>query len=266
MKNFLNIALFTFLVSMVYTGIAQILPQLEGKAPPKVEFGANTSPVDLAVAGGDIFETNCTQCHKLSEPGRCPPLGNIGALAHERARERGNGFTDVDYMVESLCKPGDYLVEGFGNIMPPQNRAIKPGQMQALVAFLQTLGGEATLKGTDTEAFERFDCGAASGGGAGGAAVAAAPEPVGSPEEIWAGFGCEGCHSLDGSPKTGPTLAGLGSRMQKWEILDSIINPDADLADGFEGGMMEGALAARDFYTRMSGKDYQAFVDWLSAK
>ena len=29
---------------------------------------------------------------------------------------------------------------------------------------------------------------------------------------------------------------------------------------------MGGALAARNFYTRMSGKDYKAFVDWLATK
>jgi len=267
MKNFLNISLFTLLVSLVYTGIAQILPQLEGKAPPKVEFGANTSAEDLAAAGSDIFQTNCTQCHKMAEAERCPPLGNIGALAHDRARERGGNYTDVDYLVESLCKPGDYLVDGYGNIMPPQQRAMKPGQMQALVAYLQTLGGDASLKGTDIESFERFDCGAAASGGGGGAVAAAAPEPVGTPEEAWNNFGCSGCHSIDSAEiKTGPSLQGIGSRMEKWEILDAIVNPDATLAEGYDPGLMEGALAARDFYSRMSGKDYQAFVDWLSNK
>lgn len=268
MKNLINIFLFTFGVSALYTGIAQILPQLEGKAPPKVEFGANTAPEDLAVAGAEIYETNCTQCHAMSEDGRCPPLGNIGATAHDRARERGSGFTDVDYLVEALCKPGDYVVDGYGNIMPPQQRAMKPGQLQAVVAYLQSLGGDSTLKGTDIEAFERFDCGAAAGGGAeGGGAVVAEVKPVGSPEEAWVEFGCEGCHAIDSDEvKTGPSLMGVGSRMEKWELLDSLINPDADLADGFDAGLMEGAIAARDFYTRMSGKDYQAFVDWLSTK
>jgi cytochrome c2 len=267
MKNIVNIFLFTAIVSAIYTGIAQILPQLEGKAPPKVEFGANTSAEDLAVAGGDIFETNCTQCHAMSEDGRCPPLGNIGALADSRARERGGGFTGVDYLVEALCKPGDYLVDGYGDIMPPQQRAMKPGQLQAVVAYLQTLGGDATLKGTDIESFEKFGCGEAAGGGGGGGAAVAEVKPVGSPAEAWAEFGCEGCHSIDSDEvKTGPSLKGIGTRMKKWEILDALINPDATIADGYGGGVMEGAIAARDFYSRMSGKDYKAFVDWLSTK
>lgn len=268
MKNLLNIFFFTFAVSAIYTGIAQILPQLEGKAPPKVEFGANTSPADLAVAGAEIYSTNCTQCHAMAEDGRCPPLGNIGALAHDRAREVGGNFNDVDYLVQALCKPGDYVVEGYGNIMPAQQRSMKPGQLQAVVAYLQTLGGDATLKGTDTDVFERFDCGGSTGGAAGGGGAAVAEvKPVGSPEEAWTEFGCDGCHALDtAEAKTGPSLQGIGSRMEKWEILDALVNPDAVIAEGYSAGVMEGAIAARDFYSRMNGKNYQAFVDWLSTK
>ena len=54
--------------------------------------------------------------------------------------------------------------------------------------------------------------------------------------------------------------------MEKWELLDALINPDDVIAEGFDAGVMEGAIAARDFYSRMSGKDYKAFVDWLSTK
>jgi len=265
MKNFINIALFTLVVSLVYTGIAQILPQLEGKAPPKVEFGANTSAVDLAVAGADVFAGPCSACHKISEEGRGPALGNIGAAAHSRGAERG--LSDVGYLVEALCKPGDYVVPGFDDIMPPQQANLKPGQLQAVVAYLQSLGGDPTVKGTDTQVFIDYGCATAGGTGGDGAATTAKAAPVGTPEEAFKEFGCVGCHAIDSDEKkTGPTLKGLGSRMEKWEILDSLLNPDATITPGYDGGVMEGALAARDFYTRMSGKDYKAFVDWLASK
>jgi hypothetical protein len=54
--------------------------------------------------------------------------------------------------------------------------------------------------------------------------------------------------------------------MDKWEILDAVLDPDAVIADGYEGGVMGGALAARNFYSRMTGKDHKAFVDWLATK
>jgi cytochrome c2 len=263
MKNFINIALFTLVVSLIYTGIAQVLPQLEGKPPPKVEFGAKTSATDLAVAGAEVFKGPCSACHKLNEDGRGPPLGNIGTIAHSRAAERG--ISDVDYLVEALCKPGDFVVDGYDNIMPPQQAALKAGQLQAIVAYLQSLGSDATVKGTDTEVFEAYGC-VTEGGGSGGGGMAQA-KPVGPPEQAFKDFGCEGCHALDTDEKgTGPSLKGIGKRMDKWELLDALLDPDAIIADGYEGGLMGGALAARDFYTRMSGKDYKAFVDWLSTK
>ncbi len=264
MKNFINIALFTLVVSLVYTGIAQVLPQLEGKPPPKVEFGANTSAPDLAVAGAEVFQGPCAACHKLNEPGRGPALGSVGATALNRAAERG--ITDVEYLVEALCKPGDYVVDGYANIMPPQQANLKPGQIQAVVAYLQSLGGDATVKGTDTQVFKDYGC-VTAGATGGGGAVAAAPKPVGSPEESFKEFGCEGCHALDSDEKkTGPSLKGIGKRMDKWEILDAILDPDATITEGYDGGLMGGALAARSFYTRMSGKDYKAFVDWLATQ
>lgn len=264
MKDFLNIALFTLVVSLTYTGIAQVLPQLEGKAPPRIEFGSDTSPEDLAVLGADVFETNCAQCHKMAESGRAPPLGNIGAAAHGRARERGDGYTDVEYLVESICKPNEYLVDGFaGGVMAPQQKSIKPGALQAVVAYLQSLGGEPTLSGKDTQVFIDFGCATAGGAEAGAAGGGVAKlEPMPAPEKIWTDFGCMGCHN----GITAPDMTGIGGRMEKWEILDSLLNPDANIAAGFEGGAMEGSLAGNDFYARMTGKDYKSLVDWLSEK
>jgi mono/diheme cytochrome c family protein len=263
MKDFLNIALFTLVVSLVYTGIAQVLPQLEGKAPPRVEFGSDTSPEDLAILGAEVFESTCTQCHKMAESGRCPPLGNIGAIAHDRARERGEGYTDVEYLVESMCKPNDYLVPGFaGGMMEPQQRSIKPGALQALTAYLQSLGGEPTISGTDTQVFIDFGCATPGGGDASAGGTVAKLDPMPAPEKIWTDFGCSGCHESDDAPD----LTGIGQRLEKWELLDSVLNPDARIAAGFQGGQMEGSLAGNDFYARMTGKDYKVLVEWLSEK
>ncbi len=263
MKDFLNIALFTLVISLVYTGIAQILPQLEGKAPPRVEFGSETSAEDLAVLGAEVFEGNCASCHKMAEAGRCPPLGNIGAMAHDRARERGDGYTDVEYLVEALCKPNDYIVDGYaGGVMAAQQKSIKPGALQAVTAYLQSLGGEPTVSGKDTQVFIDFDCATADGGDSSGGGGVAKLDPMPAPDKVWTDFGCMGCHNGD----TGPDLTGLGSRMDKWEILDSILNPDAEIAAGFEGGAMEGSLAGNDFYARMTGKDYKLLVEWLAEK
>lgn len=273
MQNFVAIAFFTLAVSMLYTGVAQFLPQLENHPPPVVALGSNIGPEELAPIGATAFEANCSSCHKPGESTRAPDLTGMGTKAFERAAERsaetGKNFTDVDYLMEALCKPGDYLVEGYGNIMPPQGKALSGGQLLAVVAYLQNLGGEATVKGTDTEPVMRFGC--VSGDGGGGAAVAAeasAPVDLGPPEKVYVAFGCETCHALDEpTRKIGPSLQGVGARLSKGEIYESILAPDAALTPGdppYASGVMKQTLDGNGFYEKMTPGDYQALVDWLA--
>ena len=275
MKNLILIAGFTVAVSVMYTVVAQFLPQLENHPPAEVALGSSIGPEELAVIGSSVFDANCGQCHKMGESGRAPDLGSIGMLANgraaERAQETGETYSDLDYLVESLCAPGDYLVEGFGNIMPPQGKALTGGQILAVVAFLQNLGGEATVKGTDVDPVKRFGClqaGAAMGGGGASAPVEA--KPVGSPDKVFESFGCGGCHALeDDSRKIGPSLKGVGKRLSKGELYESILAPDAQLTAGdppFSLGVMAETLKGNGFYEKMTPADYQALVDWLSGQ
>jgi cytochrome c2 len=273
MKNFLQIAFFTIAVSLMYTGVAQFLPQLENHPPAVVALGSKIGPEELVPIGQGAFEANCVQCHKMGESGRAPDLASMGSLAADRAaaraQETGKPYTDVDYLMESLCKPGDYVVEGFGNIMPPQGKALSGGQLLAVSAYLQSLGGEATIKGTDVEPVTRFGC--VSGGGPGMVAAAeeAAPAAVGPPSTVYEKYGCSGCHLFeDDSRKIGPPMYGIGKRLNKGEIYEAILAPDAVIAKGdlpYGGGVMQKTLDGNGFYKQMTPADYQALVDWLAA-
>lgn len=271
MRQTLSITAFTLGVSLLYTVVGQLVPQLENRPPPEVKAGTNVSPEALAEAGVGVFEANCVQCHKLGEAGRAPDLASIGARARGRAGERsaaiGKPFSDVDYLIESLCKPADYLVQGFGNIMPPQSKALSGGQILAAAAFLQSLGGTPTARGTDTDVLNRFDCVAAGGASAAGGA-AAVVKPVGNPAEIFETFGCTACHaSADPTRKLGPSLQGAGKRLGKGGIYDKILNPGATLVVGdppYEKGLMKKTLDGNGFYDRMKPADYQMLVDWLA--
>jgi cytochrome c2 len=275
MKDAITIAVFTVTVSLIYTAIAQVLPQLENHPPANVELGSNIGPEELAAAGADSFAANCTSCHKAGENGRAPDISDIGARADERAAmraaETGESYTGVDYLVEALCAPGDYLVEGFGNIMPPQGRSLTGGQILAMTAYLQTLGGDATVRGTAVDPVMRFGC-VSGGAAAAGApmAEAAAPVSVGTPDKAYEKFGCSGCHALEGDErKIGPSLYDVGKRLSKGEIYESILAPDAAMSAGdppYAGGVMKSTLDGNGFYTSMTPADYQALVDWLAAK
>ncbi|HEY3233627.1 MAG TPA: c-type cytochrome [Polyangiaceae bacterium] len=267
MKHFGLIALFTLLVSLMYTGVGQLLPQLENRPPPEVKAGSSIGPEELSEAGAAVFETNCKQCHKIGEPGRGPNLDGVGSRAALRASERaattGKTYTPSDYLIESLCMPQAYLVQGFGPIMPPQGKALSGGQILAVASFLQTLGADATLKGTDVEPLQRFGCGSAESGGA----AAAAAQPVGPPEKIVETFGCVACHNLDSDvKKIGPGLKGLGTRLKRAEIYEAILDPDASVAPGYPKGLMKSTIKGNGFYERMTPEDYAALVDWLAKR
>jgi len=272
-KNFILIAFFTLIVSLAYTGVAFLLPQQPNHPPPEVALGSKIGPDQLVPIGSQTFDSNCVTCHKMGESGRAPDLANIGALAEDRAKERaaktGKPYTAADYLLEALCAPGDYLVEGFGNIMPPQGKSLSGGQILAVTAYLQSLGGDATVKGTDVDPVMRFNC--VSGGGPGTVAASedAAPVALGPPDQVYEKFGCSGCHSLeDDTRKIGPPLYGIGKRMNKGDIYEAILAPDATLAKGdppYSGGVMQKTLDTNGFYKQMTPADYQALVDWLAA-
>jgi len=269
MKNFLSTALFTLVVSLMYTGVAQFLPQLESHPPANAELGSDIGPEELAPIGAEVFAANCVQCHKAGETGRAPDISSIGSHASQRAAvrstESGDSFTEIDYLVEALCKPGDYLVEGYGNIMPPQGKVLSGGQILAVVAYLQDQGGTATVKGTDIDPIKRFNCVVGGGGGGEGPAKKVA---VGPPAKIYEKFGCSGCHSVD-SPerKIGPSLHDVGKRLTKAELYESLLDPDGTLAVGdppFAAGVMGDTLKGNGFYDQMTPADFQALVDWLA--
>ena len=266
MKNYLFIALFTLFTSVTYTVIGFMLPQKVGHPPPIIEMGVQAAPEDLSAAGYTLFENECASCHMVGAPGgRGPDLSGVGQRAIVYARARGGDFGAVDYLIEAMCKPGDFVVDGYANFMTNFDGRLEGGQLIALVAFLQDLGDVATVNGLEVDLITKY-C-AKSAGGGGGASAAAAPveaaKPIESPEEAIAEFGCAACHSLDSNDVlAGPGLVDVGARLSRDEMVESLIEPDKTLADGFPP-MMGGALNGNGFYDRMTAENIDALVDYL---
>jgi cytochrome c oxidase subunit 2 len=79
---------------------------------------------------------------------------------------------------------------------------------------------------------------------------------------LYASKGCQACHSIDGSKRTGPTWKGLagstvkltGGKTAKADdtyLLDSIEDPDKQIVAGYQPGVMtssipKGSIAAAD--------------------
>ena len=80
-------------------------------------------------------------------------------------------------------------------------------------------------------------------------AQAAANTPEGRGQTLVVQNGCLGCHTIDGSPKTGPTWLDLLGRQEKMAdgtivtvddayVRESILNPQAKIVRSFEGVLM----------------------------
>lgn len=77
------------------------------------------------------------------------------------------------------------------------------------------------------------------GGDAGGGDAAAVGKELYAQTVIGAQAGCITCHSLDADTVVvGPSMAGVGARLSDAELRESILDPNAVLAEGFPADTM----------------------------
>ena len=96
------------------------------------------TPDPLVLQGQPVFNAKCATCHALVPDTIIigPSLNGIAT----RAETRVEGQTADEYIQLSILRPGDYLVEGFNNVMITNfSKELTNEDMNALVAFLLTL-------------------------------------------------------------------------------------------------------------------------------
>jgi mono/diheme cytochrome c family protein len=239
---------------------------------------AADAPVeDFVKAGYEIFfgKGTCALCHEIGKKGeRCPDLAGAGERAEARVKEaayKGKASNGAEYIVESLHEPVVYVVEGYQPSMPPLGRQLSDLEIVAIVAFVQSQGGEVTVNGQT-----RFPKWRGEGGGAMAAAVAPAPgqavaAPAPSPAgtsgpELLQQWGCVTCHKLDGPDKLlGPSLWDIGARKDVTYIRESILEPDAVVVEGFPPGLMKTTLDGFGFYQKAPLQDLNIIVNYLTS-
>lgn len=131
-----------------YAWVGQLVPQKEVHPPEVVEIAADVTPEQMIAIGKQIFEGKglCVTCHTIGRSGalRFPDLDGIGA----RAGSRVPGLADLEYLVQTLYDPNAYIVPGFIPGMPPADKppvGLTDDEIKAVIAFLQSLGGEVTV-------------------------------------------------------------------------------------------------------------------------
>ncbi len=256
----LNILITVLATLGVYTLVANIIPQVQSAVPEELVLSADTSPEELAAIGGEVYAGigGCTACHGLGT--RAPDLlGVAGTVCATRKPE----LSCKDYLWESLVDPTAYLVEGFQPIMLDQSRTLTQPQLWALVAFLESQGGEVTVTSEDFgPAVEAQAAVAATGaeetaGGEPGAA--AEPGEIDVPALIEA-TGCLACHAMGGvGGAVGPPFEELREKDVEY-IRRGIVDPNADTAAGFEA--FAGTMPPT-FGSMLSPAELEALIRYL---
>jgi len=270
-KNVLRKVLgFSVALTLVFTGVANLLPQVEGEAPveKEIDLGALT-PKSFASLGESIFmgKGTCTLCHKPAPLGRAPDIQGenmVGlaesALADERYK--GSAKTPEEYIRESMKSPSKYVVKSWGvagsndsvSPMPKVDAApieLSDVEIDAVIAYLQSKDGNDITVALPTEAPAPVEKVASE--------TAGVPVPVATAEEAIKKYGCQACHSVLGTTSpVGPSLEDVSSRLNTEQIRQSILNPSAVIAEGFTDMM------PKDFADKMTVKELSMIVDLLA--
>jgi cbb3-type cytochrome c oxidase subunit III len=183
------------------------------------------------------FVENCGQCHVLARAGTAGTQGPSLDAAFQAALAEGIDRDTVKGVVEDqIAHPRR------GSIMPP---GIVEGEDASDVAAY--VGYAAARPGDDT-----------------GALASAGLAQATTGEQIFTAGGCAGCHTFQPAGSTGtigPDLDDLASAagdMPPEEFVrQSILDPNAEVAQGFNSGVMP------SFEGRLSDEQVQALVDYL---
>jgi len=247
----------------LYTLIANKIPQVQSEVPQALSLGANVTPEQLSTAGDQLYHGagGCTACHGLGT--RAPNLltdekgqGPVGA----RCGKREPGKDCKAYLYESLTNPRAYVVTGYEPIMPDMGRVLSPQQIWALVAFLESQGGTVDVKASDIPAASGAPGASAPAGTAGAAGIAGGNT---DPMTIIRGAGCTACHKINGEGGAiGPDLTHVGSRLSANLIRESILDPDAKVAKGYE--KFKGIMP-KTFGNQLTAAQLEALVQFLAS-
>jgi nitric oxide reductase subunit C len=116
--------------------LSSLFAACNGEPEDVSEESVITDPI--AAEGEAVFQANCASCHAVSANTIIvgPSLAGIAT----RAGSRVEGLGATEYIQMSILRPGEYIVEGFSNLMPTTFGTTLSGeQLDALTAYLMTL-------------------------------------------------------------------------------------------------------------------------------
>jgi cytochrome c551/c552 len=274
MKVLLKITVFSLLTIGFFAGFSNYgIPEINPAPPPieeKLDLGSMTMERFIAL-GDKIFngKGTCTLCHN-AVGGRAPMLDKVAATAPERMadpRYKGDADTLEAYLYESMVEPSAYVVAGFGKTgsndaespMPDASAgsiSLSDAELKAVIAYLQdTSGADVTVEIPSDAAAEEAAAPAQE------AAPAGAPRaPHASADVIMAQLACVACHKVAGQGgELGPDLSSIGASRDRDYLRRAILDPGADVAEGYPPGIMP-----PNYGDQLYATELEMLIDYLA--
>ena len=216
------------------TPIRRLAPLAALLAAVLVIAGCGTSSPDIA-RGRVLFTTKCGICHTLAQAGTTATIGPNLDDAFAAAREAG-GFDSAT--VEGIVK----------------NQIDNPRPSNGNPA--------ASMPAHTAEGIDADDIAAYVGKYAG--VPGAGPPKVegGAGAQVFANNGCGTCHTLaaaNSGGTTGPNLDEVLPGQKEAEIEESIVDPEAKIAEGYPAGVMP-----QNFGEKIPPEELKELVKFLS--
>jgi mono/diheme cytochrome c family protein len=184
--------------------------------------------------GRTLFVTNCGTCHTLAEAGTSATVGPDLDAAFAAARDAGMDDDTIEGVVQTQIEVPRNTDESDPTYMPPE---LVTGDDAADVAtYVASVAGVPGIMPPTAP------------GGPGG--------------QVFAANGCGACHTLAAagtSGQTGPNLDEVLPQQTPGEIETDIVDPSADIAQGFSDGIMP-----QDYETKIAPADLKLLVQFLS--
>lgn len=223
--------------------------------------GCGTGGVDrdTNTSGGKaLFVAKCGGCHTLADAGTTGKVGPDLDAAFAPSRKQGFSESTVrQVVIDQIHYPSPAAGNTQFPVMPAD--LVTGSDADAVAAYIASVAGVGgppspappgppppppplpTTSQTTTSA----------------TTTAPAPGPSGGDaakgKSLYASLGCTSCHSIDGSNGVGPTFKGLyGSQVKLTNgktvsaddayLLESIEDPDAEIVQGYQPGVMTGVI------------------------
>ncbi len=266
------------------TGHADMITTVQALPPHEfTEWLQQEKPHDEISEGEKLLnQYGCIGCHSLDGSKKTGPTfkGLWGKEVQVETDGQQRTLTvDQEYILRSIFEPNADVVVGYPAVMPSYQDRMTQHEAEEIAEYFETQAqmpaGEPEVK-EDEEAPARKAEKPEAEKAETEKAKAEKAEAVQAPgprrgQELVARKGCVGCHSTDGTEKTGPTFKGLyGKEVEVEEggekktvtadefyLRNSITDPQAQVVKGYPPIMPA--------YPDLTEEELQAIVDYLQA-